>query len=57
MEDYVTFEGTVLEVRRSSVKIAFSKGDSDGIESCPPGSVWRIDKYSPETTFQRQLKV
>lgn len=51
------FEGTVLEVRRSSVKIAFSKADSDGIEACPPHSVWRLDKYSPETTFQRQLKV
>jgi hypothetical protein len=57
LEEYNTIEGTVLEVRRGSLKLALSKGDSDRIEACPSGSVWRMDKYAPETTFQRQLQV
>lgn len=57
MEDYQSFEGTILEIRRNYLKIAFSRGASDGLEQCPADSLWRMDKYSPETTFQRQLKV
>lgn len=57
LEDYQSFEGTILEIRRNFLKIAFSRGASDGLEQCPADSVWRMDKYSPETTFQRQLKV
>ncbi|BDA47014.1 probable regulator of nonsense transcripts 1 homolog at C-terminar half [Coccomyxa sp. Obi] len=55
-QDYQSFEGTILEIRRNFLKIAFSRGASDGLEQCPADSVWRMDKYSPETTFQRQLK-
>jgi hypothetical protein len=57
MDDYQSFEGTILEIRRNFVRIAFSRAASDGMEECPRDSVWRMDKYSPETTFQRQLKV
>ena len=57
MEDYQSFEGTILEIRCNFLKIAFSRKASDGLEQCPADSVWRMDKYSPETTFQRQLKV
>ena len=58
METYASFEGTILEVRRGFVRAVFSRSASDQMEDrVAAGGTWRIDRYSPETTYQRQLKV
>ena len=57
MESYASFEGTILEVRRGYVRAVFSRSHSDKMEERGAKGTWRIDRYSPETTYQRQLKV
>ena len=57
MESYASFEGTVLEVRRGYVRAVFSRRNSDKMEERAAQGTWRFDRYSPETTYQRQLKV
>ena len=57
MESYASFEGTILEVRRTYIRAVFSRAASDRMEARPARGTWRIDRYSPETTYQRQLKV
>ena len=47
----------MLEVRRSFVKVALSRRASDKMEAQGRGATWRMDRYSPDTTYQRQLKV
>lgn len=57
MDSYATFEGTVLEVRRGYVRAVFSRSNSDKMDERGSRATWRFDRYSPKTTFQRQLKV
>lgn len=57
MDSYASFEGTILEVRRTYIRVVFSRAASDRMEARPARGTWRIDRYSPETTYQRQLKV
>ena len=47
----------MLEVRRNYVKVALPRRASDRMEAQGPGATWRMDRYSPDTTYQRQLKV
>ena len=57
MDSYASFEGTILEVRRTYIRVVFSRAASDRMEARPARGTWRVDRYSPETTYQRQLKV
>ena len=57
MDAYESVEGTVLEVRRTYVKLALSRRASDKMEAQGRNATWRMDRYSPDTTYQRQLKV
>ena len=57
MDSYASFEGTILEVRRGYVRAVFSRSNSDKMEERGSQGTWRFDRYSPETTYQRQLKV
>ena len=50
-------EGTMLEVRRGYIRAVFLRGNSDKMEACSGDGTWRFDRYSPETTYKRQLKV
>ena len=57
MDSYLAVEGTVLEVRRGYIRAVFSRENSDKMEACSGNGTWRFDRYSPETTYKRQLKV
>ncbi len=57
MDSYASFEGTILEVRRGYVRAVFNRSNSDKMEERGAQGTWRFDRYSPETTYQRQLKV
>ena len=50
-------EGTILEVRRGFIKVALPRKASDALEMAGVNAMWRMDRYSPDTTYQRQLKV
>lgn len=57
LESYAHFEGTILEVRRSYIRAVFSRVNSDKMEDHSSRGTWRFDRYSPDTTHKRQLKV
>jgi hypothetical protein len=57
MDAYVSAEGTILEVRRAWIKVALPCKASDALEGAGGGATWRMDRYSPDTTYQRQIKV
>ena len=57
MDSYASFEGTILEIRRGYVRAVFSRSNSDRMEERASQGTWRFDRYSPETTYKRQLKV
>jgi len=57
LESYAFFEGTILEVRRSYIRAVFSQAKSDRMEDRPSQYTWRFDRYSPDTTYKRQLQV
>ena len=57
LDSYASFEGTILEVRRGYVRAVFSRTNSDRMEERTSQGTWRFDRYSPETTYKRQLKV
>lgn len=50
-------QGTVFAVTRSSMLVAVSYVEAQGLEVAGPDARWRIDKHNPETTLKRQQQV